>query len=49
MLSLVNAALDARDDLRLGRQHQFETVLRLASGIVEQHVLRPSTDVNGKD
>ena len=37
------------DDLRLGRQHELQTILWLACGIVEQHILRPRADVNGED
>ena len=45
----VAARTRAADDLRLGRQHQLETILWLAGGIVEQHVLRPRADVDGED
>ena len=37
------------DHLRLGRQYELETILGLACGIVEQHILRPRSDINSED
>jgi hypothetical protein len=37
------------DDLRLGRQHELETIFWLAGGIEEQHILRPRSDINSEN